>query len=447
MNMPRIIFAAACSGSGKTLITCGILQALINRGLKVASLKCGCDYIDTMFHSYIIGAKTGNLDTFFTDENTVKYLFANNSKDTDISIIEGVMGYYDGIAGIDLLASTYDIAAKTNTPVILIIDAKGMSLSIVALIKGFLEYKSDSKIAGVILNKVSPMIYNRLKLKIEQDLKVKVFGYVPVQKDLKIESRYLGLISPDEIKDLKQNLNNFANTLENTIEIDNIIKLANSCKKLDYNTIKIPKINKKVKIAVAKDAAFSFYYKENLELLKDMGADIINFSPLNDKVIPNVDGIILGGGYPELYVKQLSANLSMRNSIKTAIENQIPCIAECGGFLYLHEFLDNFPMVGCIKGNCYKRNKMGNFGYITLESKKKSILGDCGIKIPAHEFHYYESENSGDNFIAKKPLSDKYWKCIHVKNNLLAGFPHMYFWGNTKAAYNFLKTCEINIRR
>ena len=213
-SIPRFLIGAAASGSGKTLITCGILQALKNRGLQIASFKCGPDYIDPMFHSKVIGTKSRNLDTFFVDEETVRYLLAKNASDCEISVIEGVMGYYDGLAGISTEASAYDVAVKTETPAVFIVNCKGLSVSAVPYIKGFLEYKKDSRIRGVILNQISPMMYPRMKEMIESQLPVTVYGYVPVVKDCVLESRHLGLVMPEEIRDIQKKLQEFSKVIE-----------------------------------------------------------------------------------------------------------------------------------------------------------------------------------------------------------------------------------------
>ena len=232
MKAARILLAAGASGSGKTLITCGLLQALVNRGLKTASFKCGPDYIDPMFHSRVIGAKSRNLDTFFTDSETTKYLFCENAVDCDISVMEGVMGFYDGVAGTTTKASAYDLASVTDTPVILIVNSRGMSVSLAAYVKGFMEYRKDSHIQGVIFNQMSPMLYPRMKELLEKELNIKVLGYVPKMDDCVIESRHLGLVLPDEIPELKENLHRLAEVLEKTLDIDGILQLAESAREL-----------------------------------------------------------------------------------------------------------------------------------------------------------------------------------------------------------------------
>ena len=236
MKIPRILLAAGASGSGKTLITCGLLQALVDRGLKTASFKCGPDYIDPMFHSRVIGTKSRNLDTFFTSSEITRYLLARNACGCRIAVMEGVMGYYDGVGGTTSRASAYDLARVTDTPVILIVNSKGMSVSLAAYVKGFLEYKKDSRIRGVILNQMSPMLYPRMKDLLEKETGIPVLGYVPKTEDCVIESRHLGLVLPDEIPKLKDNLRKLAEILEKTLDIDGIIRLADSAPGLDVET-------------------------------------------------------------------------------------------------------------------------------------------------------------------------------------------------------------------
>ena len=232
MKQPRFMLAAPSSGSGKTMITCGILQILKNRGYRVSSFKCGPDYIDPMFHTKVLGTISRNLDTFFTGEEMTRCLFAKTAQQTDLSVIEGVMGYYDGLGGIRTKASSYDLARVTDTPVILIVNAKGMSLSILAQIKGFLDYQKDSKIKGVILNQTSEMTCRMLTPKIESELGICVFGYVPKIADWHLESRHLGLVLPDEISDLREQMQRLADILEKTLDIESILQMAEGAKEM-----------------------------------------------------------------------------------------------------------------------------------------------------------------------------------------------------------------------
>ena len=449
-QIPRILLTAPASGSGKTLITCGILQALVNRGMKVASFKCGPDYIDPMFHGRVIGTRSRNLDTFFTDAETTRYLFAENAADCDIAVAEGVMGYYDGLGGIRTEGSTYDVAATLAMPSVLIVGCRGASLSILAMIKGFLEYRSDSRIKAVILNQISPMIYGQLKPLIEEELGVKVLGYVPKLTDLNLESRHLGLVLPGEIESLKEKLNRLAAVLEESLDLDAFCALAKESEELNIKIPEIPVLNeqKKVRLAVAADDAFCFTYQDNLKLLETMGAELVFFSPLQDEKLPEgVDGMILSGGYPELHAKALSENVSMRESIQSAIKDGMPCIAECGGFLYLHRELEGqdgvfYPMAGVLDAKAYRTDRLGRFGYITLTAEADQLLGKTGMEIRGHEFHYWDSEQCGTSFHAKKPVGKREWDCVNSSESLYAGFPHLFFWFNPEAAYEFLKKCE-----
>lgn len=448
MKIPRILLAAGASGSGKTLITCGLLQALVNRGMKTASFKCGPDYIDPMFHSRVIGAKSRNLDTFFTGTETTKYLLCENAADCEISVMEGVMGFYDGIAGTTTKASAYDLASVTDTPVILIVNSRGMSVSLAAYVKGFMEYRKDSHIRGVIFNQMSPMLYPRMKELLEKELDIKVLGYVPKVEDCVIESRHLGLVLPDEIPGLKENLQRLADVLEKTLDIDAIIRLAQDAPEI---TAKEPEIDfclkHPLRIGVADDEAFCFFYEDNFRLLRKMGAELVRFSPISDTELPNgLDGLLLYGGYPELNGKVLEKNVSMREDMKKAITGGMPCMAECGGFMYLHEEMEamdeNFyHMAGVIPGRAYRTPRLNRFGYVRLTQNQSVLEQDELGEIPAHEFHYFDSENCGEAFHAQKPESTRGWECIHGTETMLAGFPHLYYYGNPKVPEAFLREC------
>lgn len=448
MKLPRIMISAISSGSGKTMVTCGILQALINRGLKAASFKCGPDYIDPMFHSKIIGAKSKNLDTYFTDENITKYLFARTAVEADISVIEGVMGFYDGLAATSTKASSYELCKVTDTPVILVVNCQGMSLSILPIIQGFLTYRKDSHIVGVILNQISEYLYHDIKKQIELELPTKVFGYIPYAKELMIESRHLGLIFPEEIKDYHNRLNKLAELLEKTVEIDEILQLAKDAVDLAFQAPKLTRVDGKLKVAVAKDEAFCFYYEDNLQILKDMGAELIEFSPLKDQQLPrDIQGIIFGGGYPELFADQLSRNVRMREAVKEALLQGLPYIAECGGFMYLHRTMEDmkgqqYPMVGMINGEVYKTNQLKRFGYLELSANHEQMLLKKGETIRGHEFHYFESTSLGDDFKAQKPSRAMAWNCIHGNKQMAAGFPHLYYYSNPEFPYRFLLKCK-----
>ena len=450
MSYPRILIGAVSSGSGKTMITCGILQAFVNRGLKTASFKCGPDYIDPMFHSKVIGTRSKNLDTFFAGENDTRYLFAKEAGGMDISVMEGVMGNYDGVGGTTFQAGAYDLARVTETPAVLIVNTKGMSMSVAALIKGFAEFVADSRIRGVILNQMSPMLYPRIKEQVESLTGVHVYGYVPVIRDFVIESRHLGLVLPDEVEELEKKLNGLAGVLEDTLELDGLLELARTAPDPVYTVPKLPSMSYGVKprIGVAMDEAFCFYYKDNLELLKELGAELVEFSPVHDKKLPEqINGLLFGGGYPELFAGQLSENRTMLRSVKEAVSGGMPCLAECGGFMYLHNRMEDmehtmYDMAGVIDGEVFRTPRLTRFGYVTVTANDRCLCGSAGTQFRAHEFHYFDSTACGSGFHAEKPAGKRGWDCIQCTDNLQAGFPHLYYYSNPKAAAEFLMRCS-----
>lgn len=451
MNIPRFLLTAGASGSGKTLITCGILQALKNRGLRIASFKCGPDYIDPMFHTKVIGTKSRNLDTFFSKPETVRYLLERNSRDCDLAVMEGVMGYYDGVGGITTKASAYELAQVTETPSVLIVNCRGMSVSILPYIKGFMEYKKDSRIAGVLFNQMSPMLYPRVKNMVEEQLGIKVYGYIPKVEDCAIESRHLGLVMPDEVKGFQEKLNRLAEILEKTTDLDGLISLGKSAPLLGAKEeFAFPSCaEKKVRIGLAKDEAFCFMYEDNLQLLKDLGAELVTFSPIRDRELPeNLDGLLLYGGYPELFGAQLEQNVGIRRKLKQALEQGMPVMAECGGFMYLHNTFEDMEGkscqgVGVIDGNAYKTPRLSRFGYIKAKKKQGTVFGKEIGPCPAHEFHYFDSTDCGDAFHVSKPESTRGWDCMHCTDTMLAGFPHFYYYGNTELAKAFIDRCLL----
>lgn len=468
MVAPRLMLAAPSSGSGKTLLTCGILKALKQRGLKAASFKCGPDYIDPLFHRKVLGVPSRNLDTFFTGTETTRYLFCQVAKEADISVIEGVMGYYDGIGGDSVQASSYELAKVTDTPVVLVVNAKGMSLSVLALIQGFLKYREDSRIAGVILNQASAAVYQRLKERIEQELSVSVFGYVPRCPELVIESRHLGLVLPEEIEDIQKKLDNLSKLLQETLDLEGLLALADTAPHIKYqelamhqerSLLELKSIKTRaqgLRIGVTKDEAFCFFYEENLELLTKLGAQIVPISPLHDQNLPEeLDGLILCGGYPELHAERLSGNTSMQESVRERILGGIPYLAECGGFLYLQEHMEDmdgklWKMAGVFAGTACRRSQLVRFGYLTITANGEGQLLPPGEQIAGHEYHYFDCANNGKNYHGRKPSSSREWDCMQGGERYAAGFPHLYYFSNPGFVVNFLQMCsryQATVRR
>lgn len=446
MKHPRFLIAAPSSGSGKTTVTCGILQALVDRGMKVSSFKCGPDYIDPMFHSRVIGTESKNLDAFFCDNNLLRYLFARSAEETDISVIEGVMGFYDGISIASSEASSYDVAKIMKAPVILVVDCKGASVSCIPIIKGFVDYVGDNNIKGVILNRMSKHVHDGLKTAIEEQTGIEVIGYVPKLDDIAVESRHLGLVMPDEIVMLKEKLSGLAGVLEKTLNIDRLIELAENVEDLEYDKPSFGKLDGTVRIGLARDEAFCFTYEDNLSLLKDCGAEIVEFSPLNDEKLPDdIHGLIFSGGYPELHGEKLGRNASMLKDIKEKLDGGMPCLAESGGFMYLHEELEGidgkmYRMVGFVKGKCTHSGKLSRFGYVTLSPGENQMLPQ-GSSIKGHEFHYWNTDNDGDGWQAERTSGRRYG-CIHGSESLMLGFPHVFYYSNPELPHSFLVACN-----
>lgn len=437
-NSKKFMIAGTNSGCGKTTVTCAILQAMVNRGIKAVSFKCGCDYIDPMFHREVMGIKSYNLDSFFCDDNTLKYLFSENSTE-EVSVVEGVMGFYDGIDG---KFSSHEISMKLNIPVVIVIDCKGMSTSIGAVMKGFLDYKRPNNIKGFIFNRLSESIADYVKC-LCRELNTEFFGYMPICHKAMIESRNLGLAMTEDTDKIHEKINILGEIAEDKIDISKLVRFSDNIDFPEYLPIEIKKIGDNIKIAIARDEAFSFIYESNIDILEKLGCRIEYFSPIHDKKLPDeISGIILSGGYPELYAEKLSQNISMMNDIKSGFKNNMPIIAECGGFMYLHEFIGEYRGVGIISGRVYKTDKLQRFGYINIIAEKDNILCKKGESIPAHEFHYWDSTNCGKDFTALKLSNNKSWECIHAGKNYYMGFPHLYFYSDLKIAENFVNKCK-----
>ena len=434
--LPRFMVAAAASGSGKTTVTSGLLRCLARRGLGVVAYKCGPDYIDPMFHRSVLDTPCFNLDLYFSAPDEVRTLLAERSADADVSVLEGVMGYYDGLGGRSTDASAYHVARETGTPVVLVMDARGTSLTIASLVRGIRDFREGSNVAGVIFNRCSAMTYRMLAGIVRDECGVVPLGYLPQADDAALESRHLGLVTAGEVADLQQRIDRVADLLDESIDFEALLALARTAPELAFAPSQVepavPEGAEPPVIAVASDEAFCFYYEESLELLRRLGARIVPFSPLHDAELPaDADACYLGGGYPELHAAELAANESMRESLRLRHASGMPLFAECGGFLYLKEKMDDidgvaWPMAGILPGGSTYTGKLSRFGYVELEAACDGLGVRAGDRIRAHEFHYYDSEDNGEAFHAVKPVSGRSWECCVLEPRLLAGFPHLY---------------------
>ena len=445
-NIPRVLVAGTSSGSGKTTAVCAVLTLLKRRGLRPVALKCGPDYIDPMFHRTVTGTDSANLDPFFFDDDTMKALLAENGEGHDIAVIEGVMGFYDGTGDDGGENSTYSVARRTGSPVVLVMDGRGASTSLLASLSGFLDFMPENGIAGVLLSRVSPHTYRTLARIAERRFegRVRMLGYLPkLPEELALGSRHLGLVTAAEIDDLREKLCRTADILSETIDIDGILEIAASAPSVSFAPPAVSAaVFPPVRIAVARDRAFCFYYADNFRFLERLGAELVFFSPLTDRSLPEgCAGLYLGGGYPELYKERLSDNAQMRASVLSALDAGMPCVAECGGFLYLGKQLDGAAMVGALASAGENTGHLVRFGYVTLTAKRDGLLLRAGESIRAHEFHYYDSTECGGDFRAERQ-NGAAWDCIVTRENLHAGYPHIHFFANPAAAENFIAACK-----
>ncbi|MGN0158378.1 MAG: cobyrinate a,c-diamide synthase [Brotaphodocola sp.] len=453
MKLKRVMIAAPKSGSGKTTVTCSLLQALKKMGIHAVSYKCGPDYIDPMFHKTVLGIPSKNLDTFFTDKAQTCALLLKDRKEEDFAVLEGVMGLYDGLGGIREEGSSYHLAKVTNTPIVLVVDAKGMGKSAAALIAGFLSYDTEHLIKGVIFNRMSKGYFEILKPMVEKELGIEVFGYIPEYKNMQLESRYLGLRMPEEIVDIRERLNELSDAFQRTVSVKKIMELAEQAEPIAVPVTQKTEIQKqnflheKPVIAVARDEAFCFYYEDNLRLLEEYGAKIQYFSPIHDEKLPvDCSALLLGGGYPELYAQQLSGNQAMMDSIRTAMKRGMPTVAECGGFMYLHAAIvdqngKRHEMAGVLPGICTYTGKLVRFGYIKIAERESHFLQE-GSSISGHEFHYFDSSENGESCDALKPVTGKHYPCVIAGEHYWLGFPHLYYPSNPEFAKRFVKMAE-----
>lgn len=439
-NAPRLLLAGTGSGCGKTTVTTALLRALQRRGVLLAAFKCGPDYIDPMFHTEALGVPSRNLDLFFVDETEVRGQLARHVPTEGVGIIEGVMGFYDGVSGTTDTASAAHVARATDTPAVLIVRPRGQSLSLAAEIKGFRDFAPNT-LAGVILNGVSAGMYPFYRA-IAEKAGLPVYGFLPPVPEAEIPDRHLGLVTAAEISGLQEKLDRLADAAETGLDLDGLLTLARTAPSLADKTASLaPVTDKPVRIAVAQDKAFCFYYADNFDVLRALGAELVPFSPLEDERLPEgIDGLYLGGGYPELHAACLAANRTMRDSIRAAVLGGLPTVAECGGFLYLHRTLDGVDMVGVINADAHLTSKLQPFGYVTLTARRDNLLCRAGEQTRAHVFHYAVSDDEGADFDAVKP-NGRAWACVHATKTLYAGFAHLYFRANPDFAAGFVRMC------
>ena len=445
MKIPRLVLAGTTSGVGKTSITCAIIHSLQKKGFSVQPFKVGPDYIDPSYLSSISRKDAFNLDVWLMGKSQLLESFVSNSK-SDISIIEGVMGYYDGFGGDSNFASTHHVASITNSPTILVIDASKAARSIAATVLGFVKFHNNSRIKGIILNKIGSKKHEILCRNALVSTKLPILGVIPKNSLLDLESRHLGLIPTKEDANLKKKIQRTSKIISDSLNIEKILQIIQTSNPLKSPAKKLYK-KPKTTIAVALDSSFNFYYRDNLEALKREGASLKFFSPITDKKLPQCDGIYIGGGFPEVLGKELEENQTMRKKIKQLSEDSIPIYAECGGLMYLTKSIDYgkkpSKMVGIFDAETKMTKKM-KLNYTKGKIISKNIISEKKHPIQGHEFHYskLESVSSDSKFAYELKIGDGIKNHFDgmIEYKTLASYGHLYF-DSSDYAKIFVKNC------
>ena len=440
---PAILIAGTHSGCGKTTVTLGVMAAFVRRKIEVQPFKCGPDFIDPTLHRLVTGRVSRNLDIRMCGADYVRKLFTSHAPKDGISIIEGVMGLFDGGNG-----SAARLATLLGIPVVLVVDVRSAAESVAAVIKGFETLDQEVRVAGVILNRVGSERHQQLITRaVKKHCQAEIIGALPRDTTITLPSRHLGLHMGAEVHLNRQRL---IELMEKNLDLDRLQELAGQTKvpeSLNQKSVTLkPEPADKARIGLAWDEAFCFYYQDNLDMLKDAGAEIVIFSPLHDKTLPdNLDGMYLGGGYPELYAAALSSNASMRDSIKLFSESGRPVYGECGGFMYLTASITDtegreYPMVGVYPVASRMQKQLRRLGYRQVEMQTDTVLGPVGFHCYGHEFHYSKIDEMPADVQRGYILDDGRVEGYLV-NNTLAGYVHQH-WGRTpEVARNFVQAC------
>lgn len=451
MQVARLVLAGTHSGAGKTTLTLGLLSALSQRGYKVQPFKVGPDYIDPGLHRVAAGVSSHNLDAWMGTEDVVKEVFHRHARYCDLALVEGVMGLFDGLRDGDC-GSTAHIARLLRAPVILVVNARGMARSCGALIKGYREFDPRVDVAGVIFNSVGgPGHVATLKKVVEEEMGLPVLGTVRRRHNITMPERHLGLLPAAEHGEITGVVEEMARAVEEDVDLKRLLKIARGAPALEGNFAS-RKTGEKfdVRLAVARDEAFNFYYRDSLDYLEELGAQLHYFSPLHDESLPGgIDGIYLGGGFPEMFLPRLAQNAGMRESIRRAAQKGIPIYAECGGLMYLTEKIIDFEGrpyqgVGLVPGHVRMRNELAALGYVTARPVRESILARPGEELRGHEFHYSEISPPSTGSAAYKLYGGRGEDGRfegYARDNLLASYLHLHFRSNPSAAKRFLQAC------
>jgi len=459
MKIPRIVIAAASSGAGKTSFTLGLLGALRARGLAVGAFKAGPDYIDTQLHAAVLRRPSRNLDIRLMGNGAVLSCLVRNGADNALSVIEGVMGLYDGSS---LGTSTADLAVLTDSPVLLLVDASASAESAGAVALGFASYRREVRIAGVVLNRIAGEgHFEAAKAAVVAATGLPVLGYLPSDPSLALPERHLGLVEPGDSPDFGRAAAALAAAVEAHVDLDALIALANEAPEPGPTGPMAPPTEgagataagrRPLCVAVARDAAFSFYYEDNFDAMRDMGLEPVFFSPLADSALPpGITGLYLGGGYPELHASALGRNDAMRDSIRRAASAGLPVFSECGGYLYLLESLEDLegrihPGCGILPGRARMETRLAALGYREGRTQRASVLGPAGTALSGHVFHFSTVEGAEGILALWPPAVPRPARAPELdgsaRGSVFGSYLHLHFAKNPEALANFAAACR-----
>jgi cobyrinic acid a,c-diamide synthase len=447
LSLPRLLIGGVSSGVGKTTFTVGLCRALMRRGLKVQLFKCGPDYLDPTYHRKASRNAVHNLDSWLMGSEAVRSTFARNAAPADISLIEGVMGLFDGASATDLSGSSAQIAQIVDCPIVLLCDASGMARTLSAVVAGFCSFEPGIAPRAVIANRIGSTGHLSL-LQQAQLPEAPVLGGLLKREDLAFSERHLGLVAAQE-GDHEAAFEAWADEVEAHCDVDALLELARSAPAL-ATPVSVTQRGAvaRCRIGVARDAAFHFYYDENLRLLEASGAQLVDFSPLADNTLPSVDGVYIGGGYPELHARQLAANSCMREALLAHARAGRPVYAECGGLMYLSDAIvdlqgEAFPMLGLVAGKAIMQPKLQALGYVDVTTCASSPLGAAGTHYRGHQFRYSNWQGSeGTQLQLTVKRTGRSQVEGYGTGNILGSYVHSHWASNPQIATNFVEACS-----
>ncbi|EKO86878.1 cobyrinic acid a,c-diamide synthase [Leptospira interrogans serovar Grippotyphosa str. UI 12769] len=449
IKIPRIVIGGTGSGVGKTTIALALTQILRKKGLKVATFKCGPDYLDPTYHSRASQKICHNLDGWLMGKESVLNTFYQACHNVDIAIIEGMMGLFDGHSPNSEIGSTAEIAKWLASPVLVVLDTRGMARTVSAILKGLKIFDPDLNLAGAFANFTGSL--SHIQLLKDASTEVPILGGLCKHSEQTFPERHLGLYSASEENVSEEKFNFWGEEGEKSLEVNSILEIANSAPEISIPVSNINTTLKRCKIGIAMDSAFHFYYEENLMRLRQAGAELVFFSPLSDSRLTDVDGLYFGGGYPEVFAPTLSKNKSLLNYIRDLSYKNIPIYAECGGLMYLSKGIklvegEFFPMLGLISATSIMEKKLKALGYVEVTTKKETIFGEVGLRFRGHQFRYSDLELDESNPIElvynlRKRKSDQVSEEGYSKNSILASYIHAHWASNPSLAEGFVQSC------